>query len=103
MQITRDPAKKISNELYNRRNNLIFAIIIVPLQVIIVVMHSIYIKVDNGFSETPKFYAFIGFNLLLPFIMAFVILWGFALIFSYNHKLLFTGIGFSFFIFAFVI
>jgi hypothetical protein len=52
---------------------------------------------------TASNYALIGLNILIPFIMALVIAVGFSLIFSYNRRLMFTGLGFCFFIFAFVI
>jgi uncharacterized membrane protein len=103
MAISKDPKNKITNQRRIRRNNLIFFILMVPIQIVIATMHGVYIKVNNTSAATPSTSFLISFNILLPFIMALVVAVGFALIFSYNKKMLYTGLGFSFFIFAFVI
>jgi hypothetical protein len=105
MTLTKKTIRPIKNKAHNSKNNLVFVIAMVVVQIVIVTMTAIYIRVDyvQNMPIYYQTYRTIGFNLLLPFIMALVIVIGFSLIFSYNKKMLFSGIGFSFFIFAFVI
>jgi hypothetical protein len=37
---------KITNQKQNRRNSLIFSILMVPIQIVITTMHGVYIRVD---------------------------------------------------------
>ena len=102
MTLAKKTIRPIKNKAHNSKNNLVFVIAMVVVQIVIATMTAIYIRVDHV-QKMSIDYQTIGFNLLLPFIMALVIVVGFSLIFSYNKKMLFNGIGFSFFIFAFVI
>lgn len=59
-------------------------------------MHGLYIRpIDQAVQPvTPIMF-------IKPFILAITLLLGFGLLFSYNKRLIFSGVGFTFFIFAY--
>ena len=82
-------------------NSMIFGVIMIITQVVIATMNGVFIRPieqNNATATTMPYKA-----LFEPFVVALLTVLGFGLIFSYNRKLLFTGLGFAFFIFAFVL
>lgn len=78
-----------------------FGVLMILTQTIIATMNGIFIrpldqnKISTLYLSPETFFQ--------PFVVALLTVLGFGLIFSYNKKLLFSGLGFSFFIFAVVI
>jgi len=70
-------------------------------QLIIATMHGIFIRPINQ-NNTPL-NSIPDKSIFQPFIVALMAVLGFGLIFSYNKKLVYSGLGFAFFIFAFVL
>lgn len=83
------------------RNSLIFAILMIITEIIIAVMHGVYARPVNA-ATAPNYIA-MSLQNLIPFVLAVLVIAGFGLIFSYNKKLIWSGIGFTFFITAVVI
>jgi hypothetical protein len=75
-------------------------------QVIIIVMHAIYIRPDRAAtaaSGAALTYPLVSVRNGIPYVLALLVIPGFGLIFSYNKKLIWSGLGFTFFITAFVL
>lgn len=85
-----------------KQNTFIFAFLMIITQIIISVMHALFIRTEPQVSDSLD-YSLMSFNLLIPFLLAFLTIAGFGLIFSYNKMLIKSGLGFTFFITAFVI
>jgi len=75
-------------------------------------MHAIYIRPEKSAKNpTPTpisptvltTYPLISFTNAIPYLLALLVIPGFGLIFSYNKKLIWSGLGFTFFITAFVL
>lgn len=79
-------------------NSRIFGVLMIITEIIFAVMHGVYIRPVNQAGITVSLVGFIQ-----PFLMALVTVLGFGLIFSYNKRLLWSGVGFTFFITAFVL
>jgi hypothetical protein len=85
-----------------KTNSIIFGVLMLVTQVVLATMHGIFIRpIDQNSSAISGNLEGIAF--FMPFLIAIATVLGFGLIFSYNKKLLFSGLGFSLFIFAFVI
>lgn len=80
-------------------NNRIFGVLMVITLIIFSTMHGIYIRPLN--QATNGSLTLLGY--MMPLIMAIMTILGFGLIFSYTRRLLYSGLGFTFFITAFVI
>lgn len=71
-------------------------------QIIIIVMHAIYMRPEKGAAPLAS-HALISVQNGIPYLLALLVIPGFGLIFSYNKKLIWSGLGFTFFITAFVL
>ena len=67
--------------------------------IIMVTMHGVFISPLN--QATDGTLTLLGY--MMPMIMGIMTILGFGLIFSFNKKLLYSGLGFTFFITAFVL
>jgi hypothetical protein len=79
-------------------NSRIFAGLMIVTQIILATMHGVYMR---PVLQATTALTVAGF--WQPFLMALVTILGFGLIFSYNKRLLWSGVGFTFFITAFIL
>ncbi len=84
-----------------KRNSIIFGVLMIMTQTIIATMNGVFIRpIEQNGTAFAQLTAQIFFQ---PYVIALLTVLGFGLIFSYNKKLLFSGLGFALFIFAFII
>jgi hypothetical protein len=85
-----------------KTNSMVFGVLMIFTQICLATFNGVFIRpidqntATGGAAIVPQY-------LFQPIAIAFVTVLGFGLIFSYNKKLLFSGLGFTLFIFAFVI
>lgn len=85
-----------------KTNSIVFGVFMIITQVILATFNGVFIRpIDqnsntNGAPIYPQ-------DMFQPIAIALVTVLGFGLLFSYNKKLLFSGLGFTLFIFAFVV
>ena len=82
-------------------NSRIFAALMIFTMIVLATMNGVFIRPYDQNNITITNIDIKSF--FQPLVTALVVVLGFGLIFSYNRKLLFSGLGFSFFIFAFVL
>lgn len=67
-------------------------------------MYAIYIRTEkSALPGASSKYPLISVTVYIPYVLALLVIPGFGLIFSYNKKLLWSGLGFTFFITSFVL
>lgn len=84
-----------------KTNSVIFGVLMIFAQASIAALNGVFIRpVDQN---AASLLALSPETFFQPVAIALATVLGFGLIFSYNKKLLFSGLGFALFIFAFVI
>jgi len=80
---------------------MIFGVLMLISQIIIAAMNGVFIRPIE--QNTASLVSLSPLAFFQPLAIALATVLGFGLIFSYNKKLLFSGLGFALFIFAFVV
>lgn len=90
-------------------NSRVFAGLMIFSVIVLATMHGVFMRPfeQNNIQSVLLNAALLNYipvkGFFQPLVTALVVVLGFGLIFSYNRKLLFSGLGFTFFIFAFVL